>query len=58
MKSLSKDELIDIVEFDSQSELTKGWGQQVRPLSQIPVVVFHGQLKDDHNETHPNLVGR
>jgi Helitron helicase-like domain at N-terminus len=58
MKSLSKDEIIEIVEFDNQSELTKGWGQQIRPHSQIPVVVLHGELKDDHDETHPNLVKR
>ena len=51
MKSLSKDELIDIVEFDSQSELTKGWGQQG---SRISVQVQHfsvGQMGDDIIDT-------
>jgi hypothetical protein len=55
---LSADELKNVIGFDSGSELTEGWAQQVRPISQMPVVVLHGELKDDHNETHPYLIKR
>ena len=41
-----------IVPFDNGSELCEGWTQQLRDPAQTAVVVFQGELKDNHDETH------
>jgi hypothetical protein len=47
-----------IVPFAVGSDLCEGWVQQLREPAQTAIPVLQGELKDNHEETHPLYVKR